>query len=120
MLPPVPGYLAPMLFFKQAYKRRHSPWLIALLTLVFLGQPLAVMAAPCQSMSARSMDQSSMSHDMDSMDHSAMDHSSMAMQHAVGQAEVLGAGSGRAPDKCPSKLFRSSPRRTPNVCCAPS
>lgn len=48
-------------------KKRYPLWLIALLTFVFLGQSLAVVAMPCPV-----MDVVPMSHEMDSMDHSMM------------------------------------------------
>jgi uncharacterized protein involved in copper resistance len=64
-------------FTKQLTKQGPSSWLIALLALVFLGQSLAVVAMPCQSMGVASM-----SHDLESMDHSMMD-----MHHAAGQMD---------------------------------
>lgn len=59
-------------------QQRHSVWLIALLTLVFLGQSLAVVAMPCQL-----MDVAPMSHNMESMDHSMM-----GMHHDMSQMDA--------------------------------
>lgn len=59
-------------------KQRPSSWLIALLALVFLGQSLAAVAMPCQSMNVAPM-----IHDPESMDHSMMD-----MHHAASQMDV--------------------------------
>lgn len=59
-------------------KQRRPVWLIALLTLVFLGQSLAVVAMPCQL-----MDVAPMSHDMESMDHSMM-----GMHHDMSQMDT--------------------------------
>jgi|TARA_R110000782_G_scaffold96341_3_gene180814 uncharacterized protein involved in copper resistance len=55
------------MFIPMVIKHRRSVWLIALLTLVFLGQSLAVVAMPCQF-----MDVAPVTHDMASMDHSMM------------------------------------------------
>ena len=58
-------------------KQRCSAWFVVLLTLVFLGQSLAVVAMPCQL-----MDAAPMSHDMESMDHSMM-----GMHHDMSQMD---------------------------------
>lgn len=60
--------------------KQHLPgWLIALLTLVFLGQSLAVVATPCQL-----KDVAPLSYDMEYKDHSVMD-----MHHDMSQMDTL-------------------------------
>lgn len=58
--------------------KERPVWLIALLTMVFLGQSLAVAAMPCQL-----MDVAPMSHNMESMDHSML-----GMHHDMSQMDT--------------------------------
>lgn len=60
-------------------KQRRPVWLIALLSLVFFSQSLAVVAMPCQF-----MDVMPMSHEMESMEHSMT-----GMHHDMSQMDAL-------------------------------